>query len=175
VEEQVFKNHLKSNKALLNMKNFHKNLLLLLFVAGLGFASCSKDNTTSPAKKASALSPLNGSWYISGYGGNANTNLTFSIDTVAATGTVTQITGQAYGLAIGDKFFTNIIYNAPGRYNATAEYTYGTNNTTKGTRAAILTLQNNNTQLSVEYPALNADFPDITYIFRQGSVTNVNL
>jgi len=157
------------------MKTTFQICLIMLVATASLIASCKKDSATAPVKKASSLSPLSGSWYISEWGGVQNNGFSFSIDTTTMIGTVTQVSSQPFGYTIGDQFLISIVYNAPGRFNATGEYTYGTNNTTKSTRAAILTLQNNNTQLTIDYPAINADFQEITYVFQKGSVTNINL
>jgi len=155
------------------MKTTTKILSFLFLISCIGFTACKKDSTT--AISANSLSPLSGSWTISAWGGVENNLFNFSIDATTGIGTITEVGAQSFGFTAGDKFLTSIIYNSPDRFNASGEYTYGTNNETSGTRAAILTLQNNNTQLTIDYPAINSDFQEIIYVFQKGSVTNVNL
>jgi len=122
---------------------------------------CLPFNSSTSLQQAKTLT------YISAWGGVNNNYLSFSVDPTAATGTVTKVGSQPFNFAIGDKLLTNIIYNAPGRFNATGKFTYGANNSSTKTRAAIITLQNNNTQMTIDYVAIDADFPEIFYVFQQ--------
>ncbi len=128
-------------------------------------ASCKKSDTQSGT--ADALASLNGSWYTSAWGGVNNNSLTFVISSSAATGVITQIGSQTFNFAVGDMLLQNITAGSNGTYNCIGKYTYGTNNQSTSTRAAVLTLQNNNTQLTVDYPALNASFPEIVYVYQK--------
>jgi len=150
------------------MKIIYKSLLLLFIATSVTFSSCKKSGTT-PKTNNGNLDALSGPWEITAWGGVQGNILNFTVDATAATGTITQVGTQPFGYAVGDKLFTSIIYNSPGRYNATGKFTYGTNNASSKTRAVILTLQNNNTQVTIDYPAIDADFPEIIYIFQKGS------
>ena len=150
--------------------SFFKTIFLALLLVSV--FSCTKDNST---KVTNNLTVISGSWTVSAWGGINGNPLTFSIDATAATGTVTQVGSQPFGFAIGDQLLTNIVYSSSGSYNATGKYTYGPNNATSGTRAAIITLQNSNTQLTIDYPALNSSFPEITYVYQKGTSTTITL
>jgi hypothetical protein len=106
-------------------------------------------------------------WTTPDWGGVADNPLTFNIDATSATGVITAVGSSSFGFAVGDKLFTNITANANGTYSCMGKYTYGTNNSSSSTRSATLSLQNNNTQLTADYPALNSDFPEIIYVYQK--------
>ena len=150
------------------MKTNFKPAFFFLLIAIVATFGCKKAASTKPTNN---LSLLNGSWNVSAWGGVAGNYIDFTISESTGIGTVTFLDSQPFGFVVGDKLFTDIVYTSAGKYSATGKYTYGTDNTSSGTRAVILTLQNNNTQLTADYPAINSDFPELIYVFQQGTVT----
>ena len=133
---------------------------------------CKKSETTKPKNPANInLSVLEGSWYNSDWGGVSGNYTAFVINDTTATGTVSYAGPESYNFNVGDKMFTNIVYKSAGTYTAQGKYTFGTDNSSTAMRDVNITLQNNNTQLTADYPALNANFPEIIYVFQQGSVS----
>lgn len=151
------------------MKPIYKTLFPIVIVC-LVLASCSKKSNPKPAGNISALAT---SWTVTAWGGVAGNPLSFTINKSTAVGKVTAVGTQPFGFAIGDQIFTNITANGDGTYSAKGKYTYGTNSSSSGTRNCTMSLQNNNTQLTVFYPALNSSFPDVTYIYQQSSTVIV--
>lgn len=137
-----------------------KLFFLILFI--IAFLSCKKSISPTPAV---STDPLNGTWTISAWGGVNGNVLKFIANTDLKAGVVTQVGSQSFGFAVGDQLFSNIVTS--GTYTYTGKYTYGTNNTTSGTRACVLSLQNSNTQLTADYPALNSSFPEIIYVYQK--------
>ena len=131
--------------------------------------SCSKHSETevTPAGIPDALATT---WHTSSWGGVSNNYLIFKIDAGTASGMVNIVSVQSFGFAIGDKILTGIKANADGSFSATGKYTYGTNSESSGTRACTMTLQNNNAQLTIDYPAINASFPEVVYVYQKGAV-----
>ena len=152
------------------MKHLKLTLLLCIAVTGFSLTSCSKSSATKPATTAS-LSLIQGSWYTSGWGGVNGNYFGFNLATGTTTALVNYIGNQPFNFAIGDQMFTNLALQSDGSYTGMGKYTYGTNNASTSTRAVVITLQNNNTQMTADYPAINASFPEIIYIFVKGSVT----
>lgn len=152
-------------------RTYLRTSFLPLLVA-LTLFSCKKSGSSGAG--GNSLSALSGNWHTTAWGGVNNNILTFSINAGTATGTVTGVGTQPKGFAVGDQLLTAIVYNSPGRYNATGKFTYGPQNDSSGTRAAILTLQNNNTQLTIDYVAINSNFPEIIYVFQAGQLTAMN-
>jgi hypothetical protein len=149
------------------MKTFYKTLLPVI-AACIMLVSCSKkSDTNKPAGDISALAAS--SWTVSAFGGVAGNPLTFSVNKSTAVGTVTAVGSQPFGFAVGDQLFTNITANTDGTYSAKGKYTYGTNSSSSSTRSCTLSLQNNNTQLTAFYPAINSSFPAITYVYQQSA------
>jgi hypothetical protein len=146
------------------MKTIYKTSILMVLVI-MTLAACSKKDTPKPATDISLVA---GSWVTNQWGGVAGDDLTFSVDKASATGTVTAITGGGYGFTVGTVIFSNIKPNTDGTYSCSGSY-----NPTGGggllTRNATMSLQNNNTQLTVYYPALNASYPAITYVYQKSS------
>lgn len=128
------------------------------------FLSCKKSTTTNPVTNTG---PLNGTWAVSAWGGVNGNPLAFVANTTPKTGVVTQVGSQPFGFAVGDQLFSNITVSGTGTYTCTGKYTYGANNSTSGTRAANLSLQNNGTQLTADYPAISSSFPEIIYIYQK--------
>jgi len=151
------------------VKTTFKTAFFFLLIATMATFSCKKSANTKP--KTNNLALLEGGWYSADWGGVNNNYVAFTISDTTASGTVTYSGPQSYNFNVGDKMFTNIVYNSPGTYTAQGKYTYGTDNSSTGMRAVTLSLQNNNTQLTADYPALNADFPEIIYVFQQGQIT----
>jgi len=147
------------------MKTLYKTLLPVIAVCII-LVSCSKKSDTKPAGDISALGT---SWTVSAFGGVSGNPLSFSISKSTAIGTVTSVGTQPFGFAVGDQIFTNITANSNGTYSAKGKYTFGTNSSSSGTRNCTMSLQNNNTQLTVFYPALNSSVPDITYVYQQST------
>ena|ERR1700743_223284 len=146
------------------MKAIYKTSILMA-LAIFTLASCSKKETSKPSTDISLLA---GSWVTNYWGGVQGDDLTFSVDKTTFKGTVTAISGAGYGFTTGTVIFSNIKPNGDGTYSCSGSYNpSGTDGLQ--TRAATMSLQNNNTQLTVYYPALNADYPAITYIYQQGS------
>ncbi len=148
------------------MKHLNKRLLFCILIAVTVFSSCSKSGNAKP-QNTTNLSALNGIWSVPAWGGVANNTLAFVIQADSTTGVVSQIGSNPFGFAVGDKIFTNIAVSGTGTYSCTGKYTYGTNSTNSSTRSAVMTLQNNNTQLTVDYPAINSSFPEIIYIYQK--------
>ncbi len=130
----------------------------------LMITSCKKSNSGSG--NTDALAKLNATWVNTAYGGVNNNTIKVSINSTTSTGTVTEIGAQNFGIVVGDLFFTGITAGTGGAFNGTGLYTYSPGNQ-KATRAVVLTLQNNNTQLTADYPALNASFPEIIYVYQK--------
>ena len=131
--------------------------------------SCSKHSKTevTPAGIPDALATT---WHTSTWGGVNGNYLVFKIDAATASGTVNIVSVQSFGFAIGDKILTGIKANSDGSFSATGKYTYGTNSESSGTRPCTITLQNNGTQLTIDYPAINAQFPEVVYVYQKGTV-----
>ncbi|RZJ77391.1 MAG: hypothetical protein EOO20_28900 [Chryseobacterium sp.] len=99
----------------------------------------------------------------------SNNNLKFRIteNGGVGTGVITEIGSSSFGFAVGDEIYRAIGKTGTGTYTALGKYTYGPGNQSSGYRNSILELQNNNTQLKVTQPALNASFPEIIYIYQK--------
>jgi len=138
--------------------------LSFVLIAMSVFISCKKSDKQST--NIDTLVALNATWVNSAYGGVNSNPIKISINSSTGVGTVTSVGSQNFGIAVGDQFFTNITAGSSGTYNAIGEYTYGSS-FQKGTRPVVLSLQNNNTQLTADYPAINASFPEIIYIFQK--------
>ena len=152
------------------MKHLKLTLIMCLAIAGISLTSCSKSNDTKPVTKSN-LSLIQGDWYTSGWGGVDGNYFGFNLATGSTTALVTLVGNQPFNFAVGDQMFTGLTLQSNGSYTGMGKYTYGTNNASTGIRAVVITLQNSNTQMTADYPAINASFPEITYIFQKGTVT----
>ena len=138
---------------------------MLIGLAAIMLCSCSKKNTPAPSTDISVLAT---SWSTNEWGGVSGDVLTFAVDKSTAKGTVTGISGGGYGFAVGTVIFSNIKGNGDGTFSCSGTYNpSGTDGLS--TRAATMSLQNNNTQLTVYYPAINSSYPAITYIYQQSA------
>ncbi|HEV8083740.1 MAG TPA: hypothetical protein VGP55_11085 [Chitinophagaceae bacterium] len=138
---------------------------ILTAVLIMAFISCKKSNTTKQGDN------LNGTWTTNNWGG-VNANIcTWTVSANGTTGTITQLGSQTSNFSVGDQLYTNIKVSGTGTYNATGKYTYGVNNAQSGTRPCTLTLSNNNTTLTANYPPItsgvNAGFGEIIYVFQK--------
>jgi hypothetical protein len=152
------------------MKTIYKTSILML-LAVITLASCAKKNNVTPAP---GISLLAGNWSVNQWGGVSGDVLIFTIDKTTAVGTVDAISGNGFGFATGDVIFSDITANADGTYSCTASYS-ATGSGPLSTRSATMSLQNNNTQLTVYYPAINSSYPAITYVFQQSNTTVISL
>jgi hypothetical protein len=125
---------------------------LLIMIAVTMLSSCSKSDTVTP-KTTNNISLVVGDWEVSEWGGVNGDFLVFSISASSAAGTVTDITGQGYGFAVGNTIYSDIKANSDGTYSCNASYS-ANGSGTLSTRAATMSLQNNNTQLTVYYRSL---------------------
>ncbi len=140
-------------------KSIFATILLMAFI------SCKKsDNATQ-------TSSLNGTWTTTTWGGVNGNVCTWTVNSNATTGTITQLGSQTFNFSVGDQLYSGITSSGTGTYNATGKYTYGVNNAQSGSRPCTLTLSNNNTTLTANYPPItsgtNAGFGEITYVFQK--------
>jgi hypothetical protein len=149
---------------------FKPSILVLLAVVML--ASCSKKDSVKPTT-STGISLVAGNWATTEWGVTNNT-LIFTIDKTTAKGTVDAISNNGFGFVVGDTIFSEIRANSDGTYSCSASYS-ATGSGPLSVRNATMSLQNNNTQLTVYYPALNSSFPAITYVFQQSNTTVINL
>jgi hypothetical protein len=150
------------------MKTIYKTSILMLLTV-ITLASCAKKNNVTPAPDISLLA---GNWSVNQWGGVDGDVLTFTIDKTTAVGTVDAISGDGFGFAAGTVIYSDIKANADGTYSCSGSY-FPTGSGTLATRSATMSLQNNNTQLTVFYPAINSSYPAITYIYQQAGTTIV--
>lgn len=153
------------------MKAIYK-ISILMMLAIVSLCSCSKKNTPAPSP-SNGISLVAGNWVTNEWGVTNNT-LIFTIDKTTDKGTVDAISNNGFGFAPGDIIFSEIKSNGDGTYSCAASYS-ATGSGPLSTRSATMSLQNSNTQLTVFYPALNASYPAITYVFQQSNTTVINL
>lgn len=142
-----------------------KKYIAIIALAAL-VCSCKKSKSDQQ-QQGNNLGALNATWVNSSWGGVSGDVIKFTISTDATSGTITQLGTPAYGYSVNEVIFTGITPAGSGTYNCMGEYRYGTNYTTVGTRNAVMTLQNSNSQLTVDYPAINASFPEIIYVYQK--------
>ena len=133
-------------------------------LAIMTLASCGKKDTVKPP--LTDINVLATNWVTREWGGVSNNVLLFTIDKTTAKGMVDAISGDGYGFTTGTVIYSNIKPNGDGTFSASGSYT-PTGSDGMLTRSATMSLQNNNTQLTVYYPALNASYPAITYVYQQ--------
>lgn len=131
--------------------------------------SCSK-HAKPEITPTGNLGAIATNWHTSSWGGVSNNYLIFKIDAATASATVSSVSVQSFGFAAGDKLLTGIKANSDGSFSCTGKYTYGTNSESSGTRPCTITLQNSNTQMTIDYPAINASFPRVVYVYQKGAV-----
>ncbi len=151
------------------MKTIYQTSILMMLVI-VTLASCAKKKLVAPTPDISLLA---GNWATTQWGVYNNT-LIFTIDKTTAKGTVDAISNNGFGFVVGDTIFSEIKANSDGTYSCFGWYS-PTGSGPLSTRSATMSLQNNNTQLTVYYPALNAAFPAITYVFQQSSTNVISL
>ncbi len=127
--------------------------------------SCKKNNTGN--KATNNLGALNGTWVNTSFGGINGNVIKFVVNPDDTTGVITQLGSSAFGFTTGETLFSGITPTGSGTYSSMGTYTFGTNNATTSTRSDVMTLQNNDTQLTVDYPALNVSFPEIIYVYQK--------
>jgi hypothetical protein len=152
------------------MKTIYKTSILVLLVL-VTLSSCSKKATPTPAASA-GISLLAGNWETTQWGGISGDILIFTVDKTTAQGTVDGISGQTFGFSTGTIIFSDIKANTDGTFSCSGAYTQLVTGA-MATRSATMSLQNNNTQLTVNYPAINSSYPAITYVYQQTSVSSV--
>jgi hypothetical protein len=147
------------------MKSYLKSPLCLIIGATLLLFSCSKksDNNNTPA-----ADPIVATWTTSAFGGVSSNPLSFKVNSGATTGTVSSVGSSPFGFAVGDQIFTDLKASGAG-YTGMGKYTYGASSENSGTRAVNITLQNNGSQLTADYPAINASFPEIVYVYQKAN------
>jgi len=148
------------------MKTMFKSLLIII-AACITLSACSKKSNVTPS--GGDLGPLYSTWSTPAFGGVNNNALTFAVSSGTTTATITQVGSSPFGFAVGDQIFTNLKASGTG-YTGMGKYTYGSNSQNSGMRAVNITLQNNNTQLTADYPALNSSFPEIIYVYQRVTV-----
>jgi hypothetical protein len=148
------------------MKTLYKTPILML-LAIITLSSCSKKKDVTPTLDISLLA---GNWATSQWGGVTNNTLIFTIDKTSDKGTVDAIRYNGYGFTPGSVIYSDIKANSDGTYSCSGSYS-AIGSSALSTRSATMSLQNNNTQLTVYYPALNSSYPAITYVFQQSSST----
>jgi len=148
------------------MKIVYKTSILML-LAIVTLSSCSKKNNVAPAPDISLLA---GNWATGQWGGVINNTLIFTIDKTTAKGIVDANRYDGPGFTPGSVMFSNIKANSDGTYSCTGSYP-GSGTDGVLTRSATMSLQNNNTQLTVYYPAVNSSYTAVTYVFQQSSTT----
>jgi hypothetical protein len=165
---------MQGNKHLIfyKMKTIYK-ISIFLLLASATFCSCSKKDTPKPTPTPTAdISVLATNWVTNQWGGVAGNYLIFTIDKITFKGTVDDITGDGYGFTVSTVIYSDIKPNGDGTYSCSGSYNpLGTDGLSS--RAATMSLQNNNTQLTVYYPAINSSYPAITYIYQQTNATTV--
>ena len=152
------------------MKTIYKTSILMM-LAVLMLCSCTKKSNVTPS--ATGISLLAGNWATNEWGVTNNT-LIFTIDKTTAKGTVDAISNNGFGFTVGATIFSEIRANGDGTFSCQASYSPD-GSTNLATRSATMSLQNSNTQLTVYYPALNASYPAITYVFQQSNTTVIAL
>jgi hypothetical protein len=152
---------------------FKATFLIMIAVALLSV--CGKSDAPAPATTpTNNISLVAGDWAVTAWGNVSGDELIFSVSASTASGTVTDLTGDGFGFATGDIIYSDIKANGDGTYNCSASYS-ANGSGTLSKRAATMSLQHNNTQLTVYYPEINPSFPAITYIFQQTSTTTIAL
>jgi flagellar basal body L-ring protein FlgH len=152
---------------------FKATFLIMIAVALLSV--CGKSDTPKPATTATNnISLVAGDWVTTQWGGVTNDILVFTVSSTSYNAKVANLYGSSHGFATGDVIYSNIKANSDGTYSCNASYS-ANGSGTLSTRAATMSLQNNNTQLTVYYPEINDSFPAITYIFQQTSTTTIAL
>jgi hypothetical protein len=144
------------------MKTIYKTSTLMLLALVI-LSSCSKKNTPAPSTDISVLAT---NWVTDQWGGVNDNVLLFTIDKTTAKGTVDAISGNGFGFTGGTVIYSNIKPNGDGTFSCSGSYNPSDSDGLL-TRNATMSLQNNNTQLTVYYPALNSSYPAITYIYQQ--------
>jgi hypothetical protein len=153
------------------MKKHYKTLFMILALSCMLVACSKKKDDPKPTSDLTAIAT---NWTTSAWGGVDNNALNFTIDGTTGIGTITNLGQEKFNFAIGDHLYFNIKANADGTYSAQGKFTYGINNASSSTRGCTLSLQNNGKQLTAYYPAITG-FPQLTYIYQQGSITQINL
>jgi len=141
-----------------------------MMLAVVALCSCTKKSNVKPS---AGITLLAGNWATNEWGVINNT-LIFTIDKTTAKGTVDAISNNGFGFTVGATIFSEIKANGDGTYSCQASYSPD-GSTNLSTRSATMSLQNNNTQLTVYYPAINASYPAITYVFQQSNTTVISL
>jgi hypothetical protein len=153
------------------MKIIYKTSIVIL-LALVTLSACSKKNNVTPTAPVD-ISVLATNWITDQWGGVPGNYLIFTIDKTTAKGTVATILGNVGAFTPGTVIFSNIKPNSDGTYSCSGSYNL-TGSDGLSTRSATMSLQNNNTQLTVFYPAINASYPAITYVFQQTSSTELS-
>lgn len=148
------------------MKHLNKNLAFCLLGICIVLSACSKKSNPTPPS-TNNFGGLNATWETTTWGGIANDDLSFVISSSGTDGVVSAVGSPSYNFAVGDKIFTNLVKNANGTFSGMGKYTYGVNSVNSATRAANITLQNNNTQITVDYPEIDSDFPEVIYVYQK--------
>lgn len=135
-------------------------LLLLTCILALS-PSCKKDSETP----ANPLATLNGTWKNTTWGGVAGNNMIINISQSSATAVVQSIGTQTFNYAVGETILSNITpATGSSVFNGTGIFKYGTGNQTVASTTAVITLQNNNQEISVSYAPVNGIQPP-TYVY----------
>ena len=151
------------------MKTIYKTPILML-LAVITLCSCSKKSTPAPSTDISVLAT---NWSTNQWGGVVGDMLIFTIDKMTSTGTVDAISGSGYGFTTGTVIYSNIKANGDGTFSCSGSYN-PSGTAGFSTRSATMSLQNNNTQLTVYYPAINTSYPAITYVYQQTPDTTIS-
>ncbi|MDQ2719981.1 MAG: hypothetical protein M3Z26_09535 [Bacteroidota bacterium] len=130
------------------------------------FISCKKSDT-----KTQNPGTLNGTWTTTNWGGVSGNVCTWTVSSNATTGLITQLGSQPFNFSTGDQLYFNIAASSAGSYTAMGKYTYGVNNAQSSTRPCTLSLSNNNSTLTADYPPItsgvNAGFGEIVYVYQK--------
>lgn len=136
-------------------------LISSIFLAVAFVSSCKKDKGST----VNQLQPLSGNWKNSSWGGVPGNEIVLRINETTANGVIQSIGSQTFNFSVGETILSNITPSSGvSVFNCNAIFKYGSGNQNVASTTAVITLQNNNQQISIEYAPANGIAPP-TYVY----------
>jgi hypothetical protein len=148
------------------MKYIYNSVLFFLFISS-ALLSCSKDTSELPPK---IVYPevLNGTWTSNQFEGIVGDTLTFTISSSISGSVINKFVGFNGISKPGDIYMSDESPLITGDFYCILRYYFVSGNTIYGyPRNATISLQNNNTQMTVALLDDGPGYPAVTYVYQK--------
>lgn len=149
------------------MKPIYRSILLLLFAYSTALLSCSKDTSELPPKIVHG-EVLNGTWTSNQFEGIVGDTLTFIISDTILGSVINKLVGFSEVYKPGDMYIIDYGALTTGDFFCSLGYYFrDASGTYRYPRNAVISLQNNNTQMTVALVDGGPSYPAVTYVYQK--------